>query len=73
MVCIAFENKSAITEIAMFIESEEFVPDGLLDYMRTKMPSYMIPTRLFYLPVFPLNSNEKIDRVRLKAMIKESM
>ena len=70
VVCMAFENKDALTEIAMFMETEEFNPDEMISYMRTKMPSYMIPTRLFYVPVFPLNSSDKTDKVKLKAMIQ---
>lgn len=70
VVCLAFDNKESLTEIAMFIESEEFDPDEMIAYMRTKMPSYMIPTRLFYVPVFPLNSNDKTDKVKLKTMIE---
>ena len=70
VVCLAFDNKDALTEIAMFIESEAFNPDEMLAYMRTKMPSYMIPTRLFYVPVFALNSNDKIDKNVLKSLIK---
>ena len=70
VVCLAFDNKEALTEIAMFIEAEEFNSDEMIAYMRTKMPSYMIPTRLFYVPIFPLNSNDKVDKVKLKAMIQ---
>lgn len=70
VVCLAFDNKDGLTEIAMFIESEEFNPDEMMAYMRTKMPSYMIPSRLFYVPVFPLNANDKTDKVKLKAMIQ---
>lgn len=70
VVCMAFENKDALTEIAMFMETEEFNPEEMITYMRTKMPSYMIPTRLFYVPVFPLNSSDKTDKVKLKAMIE---
>lgn len=70
VVCLAFDNKEALTEIAMFVEAKEFNPDDMLSYMRTKMPSYMIPTRLYYIPVFPLNSNDKIDKVQLKALIQ---
>lgn len=70
VVCLAFDNKEALTEIAMFIESKEINPDEMIAYMRTKMPSYMIPTRLFYVPIFPLNSNDKVDKVRLKDMIE---
>lgn len=69
VICLAFDNKDDLTEIAMFIESEEFDPGEMIAYMRTKMPSYMIPSRLFYVPLFPLNSNEKTDKVKLKAMI----
>ena len=70
VVCLAFDNKDALTEIAMFVESKEFNPEEMIAYMRTKMPSYMIPTRLYYVPVFPLNSNDKVDKVKLKAMIE---
>ena len=70
VVCMAFDNKDGLTEIAMFIESEEFDPDEMIAYMRTKMPSYMIPTRLLFVPVFPLNANDKTDKVKLKEMIQ---
>ncbi len=69
VVCLAFDNKESLTEIAMFMETEEFNPEEMIAYMRTKMPSYMIPTRLYYVPVFPLNSNDKTDKVKLKEMI----
>lgn len=69
VVCLAFDNKDKLTEIAMFIETQEFNPEEMITYMRKKMPSYMIPTRLFYVPVFPLNANDKIDKVKLKTMI----
>lgn len=70
VVCMAFDNKEGLTEIAMFIEKDEFDTAEMIAYMRAKMPSYMIPTRLFCVPVFPLNSNDKTDKVKLKAMIK---
>ena len=70
VVCMAFDNKEGLTEIAMFIESEEFDPNEMIAYMRAKMPSYMIPTRLYYVPAFPLNANDKTDKVKLKTMIQ---
>ena len=69
VVCIAFDNKEGLTEIAMFIEKEMFDSSDLLTYMKTKMPGYMIPTRLFGVPVFPLNANDKVDKNILKTMI----
>lgn len=69
-VCIAFDNAKGITEIAMFIESEEFETSDLMDHLKTKMPQYMIPHRVYFEPVFPLNANAKIDKVVLKSKIK---
>lgn len=69
--CVAFDNEHGLVEIAMFIESDEFDLTGLMEYLHTKMPSYMIPTRTVFLKPFPLNSNEKIDRKRLKALANE--
>ena len=70
VVCMAFDNKEGLTEIAMFIEAEKLNTDEMITFMRAKMPSYMIPSRFFYVPVFPLNANDKIDKVKLKAMIQ---
>ena len=70
VVCLAFDNKDGLTEIAMFIESTEFDSSKMMAYMKTKMPGYMIPTRLYCVPVFPLNANDKVDKNILKSMIK---
>ena len=70
VVCLAFDNKDGLTEIAMFIEKEHFDTSDMLAYMKTKMPGYMIPTKLYWVPVFQLNANDKVDKNILKAMIK---
>ncbi|WP_052173338.1 AMP-binding protein [Prevotella sp. RM4] len=70
VVCIAFDNKQSITEIAMFIESEEFNTEKLIEYMRTKMPNYMIPSQIIFQKEFALNNNGKIDKNILKTLIK---
>lgn len=69
-VCIAFENAKGLTEIAMFIESSEFDTSGLIAYMKTKMPQYMIPHHVYFEHTFPLNANGKIDKVVLKSKIR---
>ena len=65
-VAIAFTNKIHNTEIGMVIESAEFDTKELLNYMKTKMPVYMIPTQMRFEKSFPLNTNGKIDRKILK-------
>lgn len=68
-VAIAFDNENLITEIALFIESEPFPQESLLEYLKSKLPAYMIPSRILFEPLFPLNMNDKIDRLKLKEII----
>jgi acyl-coenzyme A synthetase/AMP-(fatty) acid ligase len=69
-VAVAFENKTGNTEIALFVEDEETDSSALLVYLKSKMPSYMIPNKIYYNNKFPLNSNGKTDRNMLKKLIK---
>ena len=69
VVCVAFENEKKLTEIAMFIESPEMDTQDLIAYLRTKMPQYMIPTKIVFEQKFPINTNGKIDRKKLKSSI----
>lgn len=70
VMAIAFQNDKNLTEIAMFIESAEMDTKALIEYMRSKMPAYMIPTRFLFLPEFPLNKSEKVDRNALKQKLQ---
>lgn len=65
-VAVAFTNKINNTEIGMVIESGEFDTKKLIEYMKTKMPAYMIPTQIRFIDMFPLNTNGKTDRKVLK-------
>lgn len=69
-VAVAFENKTGNTEIALFVEDEKSDSIALLVYLKSKMPSYMIPNKIYYNKKFPLNSNGKTDRNMLKKLIK---
>ncbi len=66
VMAIAFQNDKNLTEIALFIESEQIDTKNLIEYMRGKMPNYMIPTRILFESEFPLNKSEKVDRNALK-------
>lgn len=69
VVAIAFDNAQKLTEIALFIESAEQDTQVLLAHLRSKMPYYMIPSRIIFEPNFPLNKSEKIDRNSLKSKL----
>lgn len=64
-VCIAFE-KEGINSLHLFIEGDSIDTTALINYMKSKMPSYMIPNQISFLDSFPLNSNDKVDRNKIK-------
>ena len=68
-IAIAFENKTGNSEIALFIEAESAEQNDILDYLKSKLPFYMIPTKIFINRKFPLNLNGKVDRIVLKKSI----
>lgn len=68
-VAIAFENKTGNTEIAMFVEGKFDETSVLLEYLKSKLPHYMVPTKILTKDIFPLNVNGKIDRNLLKKLI----
>lgn len=69
-MAIAFQNAQNLTEIALFVESQQEDTKQLVEYLRSKMPSYMIPTRILFEPAFPLNKSEKVDRNELKMKLQ---
>ena len=68
-VVITFINYIGNTELALFIEGEKINTTSLIDYMKTKIPLYMIPTKIILEHEFPLNPNSKVDRRKLKEKI----
>jgi D-alanine--poly(phosphoribitol) ligase subunit 1 len=71
-VAVAFENNTGNTEIALFVEGESIDTIVLLENLKSKMPYYMIPTKIIVRKEFPLNTNGKIDRSILKMLIAQS-
>jgi acyl-coenzyme A synthetase/AMP-(fatty) acid ligase len=68
-VAVSFENKSGNVEIALFVEGVLADTSILLEYLKSKLPYYMVPTKLLVSKNFPLNSNGKTDRKILKSLI----
>jgi D-alanine--poly(phosphoribitol) ligase subunit 1 len=54
----------------LFVEGELAAPSVFLDYLKSKMPFYMIPTKVLIEKEFPLNTNGKVDRNKLNQKIK---
>lgn len=58
------------TQIVLFVESEAMDTKPLIEYLSSKMPNYMIPTKIIFVPAFPINSSSKIDRTSLKKKLQ---
>ena len=69
-VCIACENANGNTEIALFIEKDECNEHDVKNFLKSKIPPYMIPSQIIYCSQFPLNVNGKTDKKALKMMVK---
>jgi len=64
-LCVAFTNKIGNTEIGMAVEGEKFDATPALDYIKSKLPPYEVPTKVMFFDHFPLNTNGKLDRKKI--------
>ncbi len=69
LIVMAYNNSKGNTELAMFIEAKEQDIAPLVEKLKEFLPPYMIPTRFVFVPSFPLNASNKIDRNKLKQML----
>ncbi|WP_215408854.1 non-ribosomal peptide synthetase/type I polyketide synthase [Janthinobacterium sp. JC611] len=46
---------------------------ALLQQLRQRLPEYMLPSQLFQLNTFPLNSSGKVDRAALSALLAQRL
>jgi D-alanine--poly(phosphoribitol) ligase subunit 1 len=68
-VAVPTQNATGNTEIALIIESNQFDTTDFYEYFKLKIPFYMIPSKIIFVPIFPLNSSSKIDRIKLKTLL----
>ncbi|KAE9552442.1 hypothetical protein FO519_004350 [Halicephalobus sp. NKZ332] len=48
---------------------ENIEPDYVKDFAEKRLPNYMVPDKFIFFENFPLNSNGKVDKLKLKEMI----
>ncbi len=68
VVAVTSQNENDNTMIHLFIENSDFIEE-LNQYLKTKIPSYMIPAEIRSIVNFPLNVNGKVDRKAIKQLI----
>lgn len=69
VVAVPIEDNSGNIQIALFLEGKSLLLTELLEYLKTKMPYYMIPAKILERDEFPLNANGKTDRNELRRSI----
>ena len=67
-VALAVLNALGNNEVALVIEGAECDTKPLIIHLREQLPAYMVPTRLRFVDVFPLNVNGKTDRKALQRL-----
>lgn len=66
-VCIIYDHKAS--KIVLFYQSKHLDDKTILNNLKKMIPKYMLPNRFVKIDEFPLNSNGKIDRLKLKEML----
>ncbi len=68
---VAYQNELGLTQIHLFVENYLDDKEKILEHLKNKIPQYMLPSKITSIPVFPLNSNGKIDRKALLNIVGE--
>ena len=64
-------NNYLIAYIVKIPSNLDLTQESLILYLSRKLPEYMIPRKIIFLPVFPLNNHGKIDKKALANINKE--
>lgn len=59
------------SEIALCLEVSEFNEKEIIAALSEKLPNYMIPSKIFNLENFPLNTSDKVDKKAIKELFKK--
>lgn len=68
-LAFAYDGNGGNQEIAICLEIAEFDTDNILNILKSKLPSYMLPSKFLNLEEFPLNTSGKIDRNKIKSLL----
>ncbi len=66
VAAVGYMNSMGTMQIHLFVENYNGSTSSLENYLRKKVPNYMVPSVISSIPSFPLNANGKIDRKELR-------
>lgn len=65
-VVLDINNDSGNNELYLIIESDKFNTEPVINYLKEKLPNYMVPSQIRFIKNIPHNINGKIDRKQLR-------
>jgi amino acid adenylation domain-containing protein len=65
-------SESGADGIEIFLETDRFDTKALLNQLKEKLPTYMLPRNVLLLRRFPLNANGKYDRKALELILENT-
>jgi D-alanine--poly(phosphoribitol) ligase subunit 1 len=68
VAAVAYKNHVGNTSIHLFVEKSSEVTT-IIDFLKTRIPYYMIPSGVTSMDQLPLNTNGKIDRKKLLQLL----
>ena len=68
-VAFTYCSDSGVAEIAVCLETDEVDQNDFIEKLKASLPSYMMPTKIFQMREFPINSSGKIDRNSIKSLL----
>jgi amino acid adenylation domain-containing protein len=69
VAAVAYQNKVGNTSIHLFVENGREHTNTIIDFLKTRVPYYMIPSGVSSIEHLPLNSNGKTDRKQLLQLL----
>jgi amino acid adenylation domain-containing protein len=68
-IVLTHTDERGNTTIHLFVEPIDVAVNEIFSYLKTKVPAYMMPQKIYPLVKFPLNVNGKIDKPELQKKI----
>jgi acetyltransferase-like isoleucine patch superfamily enzyme len=65
-----FDNDGYLSAYMKVKEEKNSIRDEIIKICSCRLPSYMVPSKWFFVSEFPLNANGKIDRLKLSDTAK---
>lgn len=72
-VAVVHTTERGLSQIHIVLEHTPLDSEDVIGMLRTKLPHYMVPAFVQYMPSFPLNVNGKTDRKAIAQMIREGV